>query len=85
MAFDVEDPKRFEKYALEDLKVPHEGDTVYLDRYWVVTPDEHVLFARGCSAQCNPNIAVMEHIMPNYPTCRMERVAVAYVPHKFTD
>lgn len=86
MAFeysDFDDPKKFLKYPLAEIKTPHDGDTVWLDRYWVVTPDEHVLFFRGRSAQCNTCLHIMDSMMKRYPRCRMELVPVSYIPASY--
>lgn len=78
--YEIDNPAKFMKYPLAALKTPGDGDIVYADRYWVVTPDDHVLFYSGCSPQCNSHIEVMDTMMRRYPTCRMEKIPAAFVP-----
>lgn len=74
----------FKKVPYVDLINPKDGYVVYLDYWWVVTPDSEVLFytARGAySPQCNKNERIVQMLCKNkhYDGCRPVYVPVAYV------
>jgi hypothetical protein len=70
---------------MEQLISPSEGSVVFLERWWVVTEDNDVLFyTKGgvFSPQCNRDKSIAEHGTTLYPNSRVHLVKVAYVPAK---
>lgn len=77
--------KPWKKMLLSDLITPKNDSLCKLGRWWIVTPDRHVLFY-GESPQCNANEAVAKHLLNKlHSGCTIEFVAVAYVPHDCHD
>lgn len=73
----------FLKMPVVELTSPREGSIVYLNRWWVITENDEVLFytARGSfSPQCNGNKTVAERVLKLYPNAHIEQIPVAYVP-----
>lgn len=77
---------RWRKVPLEKLKTPRGGAICYTDTWWIVTPDNCVLFFRGFSPQCNSNEAVAKYLRERlHPTCTVEKIEVAYLDHNCHD
>ena len=76
------DPKDFIRMPLSRLTTPHDGDTVYTNRYWQLTADNEVLFYRRYSSpQCNSNKRIVERLGGHdFPGSTIVFVPVAYLP-----
>lgn len=74
----------FDHVHVDELVTPHEGQVVYMDRWWIVI-DSHVLFynKRGAySPQCNHDKTVAEYMVRKYPNATVYQIPVAFVPAK---
>lgn len=79
-------PKRYEnkdwkKVSIEDLVKPKEGYRVLMDRWWVVTPNDEVMFHMGTFPQCNHNKEIVEKLKEKmYAGCYVQHFPIAYAP-----
>lgn len=79
---------KYTHLSLERLKTPTNGTLVFTDRYWLVTPQNEVLFFRSYTCpQCNSNKEIAERILGERIAegYRVEYVPVAYVPFDPSD
>lgn len=69
----------------DELTSPCEGSVVFLDRWWIVTENNEVMFYTKLGAfspQCNRDKNVAEYMLRHYPGMMVEHIPVAYVPAK---
>lgn len=56
---------------------------IYKNYYWVVTPNDEVLFFKGRTPQCNADKKCAESFLEKlYPNCTVEQIPIAFVPWK---
>lgn len=76
------------KIPIEDITTPKMGRICYTDRWWVLTPNNEVLFYKSyTSPQCNINKAVIDHALLKLHAegCTAQFLPVAYLPHRCSD
>lgn len=55
--------KKYQRVKIEDATTPTAGiNNIYINDWWIVTPEEEILFFRNSSAQCNHNRELAESI-----------------------
>lgn len=84
-------PEHIKTVPLADITKPAENTTPYIDRWWVATADDEVLFftrykRRVGSPQCNRDRRMADGLIETlYPDCKVLFVPVAYVPIDWTE
>lgn len=84
---DVKDYTRkpWRKVPLDKLRTPREGALCMMNHWWVITPDQCVLFYNG-TPQCNSNEKVTKYLLGKLHTgCEAIAVDVAYLDHDCHD
>lgn len=84
MPFDYTD-KRYYRVPLTDITQPKPGRICVGPRYWVVTPEQEVLFygQRYLAPQCHPSESVMKQVAPK--GCTVVYIPMVFLPHNCTD
>ncbi len=74
--------KRCIKIKIEEVDKPKSGMfMIYIDAYWVVTPDNEILLYKGTSPQCNQNPRLVERFQRGlYPECGVRQLPIIYLP-----
>lgn len=62
-----------------------EGDTVMLNRWWVVHPEKGLVMWRNTSPQCNSNEEIARRVGAMYPWAEIRFIETAYLPHDCRD
>ncbi len=79
------DMKNYLRIPVSELTTPTEGRIVYLNRYWVVTDQDEVLFFRSYSCpQCNPDERLAARIAP-ITGGKVQFIPIAYLPINWGD
>lgn len=79
-------PEHIKTVPLAVITKPAENTTPYIDRWWVATDDDEVLFftrynCRVGAPQCNRDKRMADGLIEKlYPDCKALFVPVAYVP-----
>lgn len=79
-----EDKKKFKFISLEELTTPHEGDVVFLNRYWLLDEEGRAMIYTNGGAftpQCNSSEAVAQRGASYSSDYRF--IPIAYVNRKF--
>lgn len=58
---------------------PRDGDTVFLNRYWIKHPTHGLVVYRHIAPQCTTYQSVAERLLAIYPWAVIEFLPVAYV------
>jgi hypothetical protein len=70
--------KDFKRLKIEEAIKPKNGLTeTFLNRYWVVTQDNEILFYRGTSPQCNGDGDIANRL--NYKDCTIQFIPAVFV------
>lgn len=79
--------KKYLYMPLEELKQPKDDAMVHLDRYWVVTDKNEVIFHRRYSGpQCNRHKGIADRLAGIHgDKVRVEFVSMAFVPIAWGD
>ena len=70
---------------IDEVRTPRVGRICYGPAWWIVTPDDYVLFSgQNCTRpQCNEDLRVTEMLVRRcHPECHPVFVDMAYVPHE---
>lgn len=73
----------FVRVPLAEITKPRDGAMAYVDHWWVVTPQDEVLFfkRKWGSPQCNHNESITKRLgCPQIEGCRAQFVPLAFVP-----
>ena len=77
------------KVPVSDITTPKAGRIVYGARWWAVTDNDEVLFYESyCSPQCNPNKAVVDHVLnreSDMPKTTPRYFEFTFLPHDCRD
>ena len=78
------DKNEFEYTKIEDLTTPKNGAfNVYVDFWWIVTPDGELMFYRGYAAQCNADKRISDSMCERiYSDCSVQQIPVVYIPYR---
>lgn len=76
--------KDFDCVSLEEVQNPKDGDQVIKDHWWIVTPENEVLFYIGkkynYSPQCNSDKKMTAYMQKKiYPECHIQHIPLAYM------
>ena len=55
---------KYVKYKVEDAIKPADGATVWMDKYWVVSPNNEICIFKGFSPQCSDNLVIAQRVCP---------------------
>ena len=55
---------KYVKYKVEDVTKPKDGTTVWMDKYWVVSPENEICIFRGESPLCQSILGIAERMCP---------------------
>ena len=59
--------------------IPRDG-TCLIDRWWVTTPDDCIIFWKGQSAQCSTELKLVEHIRSKlWPEYSLTQIPIVYL------
>lgn len=73
--------ERFKRVSITEVTTPGEGRVCLLNRWWIVTDQEEVLFFRGFSPQCNHDRSITERLN-KIPNTTVRFIEVAYMPRR---
>lgn len=55
---------KYVKYKVEEVTKPKDGTTVWMDKYWVVSPDNEICIFNGITPLCNSVLSITERMCP---------------------
>lgn len=75
--------RKIKKIPIADASTPKRGlFMVYVDSYWVVTPDREIILYDG-SPQCNQHAFMAMHLQRRlYPDYATERLPLIFIRHE---
>jgi hypothetical protein len=75
------------KVKIADVEKPKSGLLdCYMDRWWVVTPDDEILFYQKCSPQCNADEGIAKNIRDKiFPGLEVRQIPVVFLQVRASD
>lgn len=72
--------KGYQLFKIDEHIHPTKSGTydVFVNQYWFVTKDRHVLRYKNMSFQTNRDIRVLENLHNIYPNCTIEKIPFIY-------